>query len=129
MTSTVYGGREREDRADHRIGAAISGVYRARHLASLRNAPHDSAADAQPPTLVSTALSRAYRGGRWFESTAAHHRVIDERSAAGKSSEELDSFDLLVTYLVDLDPLHLLPGAVLHRPVRLSNESRPSCRR
>jgi hypothetical protein len=39
--------------------------------------PHNTPPFARPPTLGSTALRANYRGGTWFESTAAHQVPTD----------------------------------------------------
>ena len=54
-------------------------------------APHNSDTVVQASALVSTALSRFYRGGRWFDSTAAHrtsHVWRTFRAPAWPSNEE-----------------------------------------
>src|SRR5450759_868930 len=79
-------GGESDDRPDSRVISSgndplvLSGEERCGRL------PRNTRLYARPPTLVSTALRACYRGGPWFEFTAAHHdSCCDPDFPAGES--------------------------------------------
>jgi hypothetical protein len=51
----------------------------------LTTKPDNTGSFKERPTFASRPLKADYRGGRWFESTAAHHSVDARRCLNGQS--------------------------------------------